>query len=360
VDLIETVHPVTTVDVAEALRAASRRGVAVLPVGGRRHLDRGNPGPIDVELWTTQLDRVASYEPADMVAIVGGGMRVGELRRRLTAGGQEWPVDAPDDATVGGVIAVGASSPRRLRVGHVRDSVLRVELVTGDGRVVRAGAPTVKQSAGYGIARAVVGSLGTLGVITEVALKVRPLPRARRAVIATGDGLEVGARLSDAVPLPAAVLAEPDRVVLHLEGWPAEIEEQTEAARRVASIELDADETVPIEPFPDAPIVAEVAVPPSRLATVLRDRPRWRAAVGVGVAWVPVADAEDLAALRRAASEVGGIAPVVRGPGGLGPSPIAAPAIERRLKDAFDPAGILAPGRGWASVPAEASTTRRS
>ncbi len=96
-----------------------------------------------------------------------------------------------------------------------------------------------------------------------------------------------------------------------------------------------------IDPFPDDPVVAEVAVPPTRLASVLRGRPRWRAALGVGVAWVPVADAEDLVALRRAASEVGGIAPVVRGAGGLGSSPIAAPAIERRLKDAFDPAGIL-------------------
>ena len=349
-DLIDTVHPVTTVDVAEALKAASRRDAAVLPVGGRRHLDRGNPGPVDVELWTTQLDHVTSYEPAEMIAIVGAGMRVGALQRTLADGGQEWPVDAPDDATVGGVIAAGVSSPRRIRVGHVRDSVLRVELVTGDGRVVRAGAPTVKQSAGYGITRAIVGSLGTLGVLTEVALKVRPLPHARRALTAHGDGLELGAVLLAAVPAPAALLAEPDHVVLHLEGWPAEVEEQTAAARGITSIGIVDDAVVPTEPFPEAPIVAEVAVAPSRLGTVLRDRPAWRAALGVGTAWVPVDDADDLAELRARVDDVGGIAPVARGAGGLGPSPVPAGDVQRRLKEAFDPAGVLAPGRGWVSV----------
>jgi glycolate oxidase FAD binding subunit len=346
---------VTVVDVAEALKLATRRGAAVLPVGGRRHLDKGNPGPVDVELWTTQLDRIVSYEPAEMIAVVGGGIRVEALRAALAAGGQEWPVDAPGDATVGGVIASGTSSPRRLRVGSVRDSVLRVELVTGDGRIVHAGAPTVKQSAGYGITRAIVGSLGTLGVITEVALKVRPLPKARRALIAAGDGLELGARMLESVPLPAAVIAEPDRVVVHLEGWPEEVEEQTDAARAVADVRADDDARVPTEPFASAPIVAEVSVPPSRLGDVLRDRPAWQALLGVGTAWVPLDDPTELDALRRRVVEAGGIAPVVRGAGGLGPSPDAAPAVQRRLKDAFDPSGVLAPGRFWSSAAAFAA-----
>ena len=342
----------TAVDVAEALKVATRRGAAVLPVGGRRHLDRGNPGPVDLELWTTQLDRIASYEAAEMIAVVGGGTRVEALQAALAAGGQEWPVDAPGDATVGGVIAAGASSPRRLRVGSVRDSVLRVELVTGDGRIVHAGAPTVKQSAGYGITRVVVGSLGTLGVITEVALKVRPLPKARRALVAAGPGLEVGTRLLRAVPLPAAVLAEPDHVVVHLEGWPEEIAEQTEAASTVADIEVQGDLAVPISHFPEAPILVEASVPPSRLADILGERRRWRAALGVGTAWIPLDDRADLDEVRHRVAAAGGIAPVTRGSGGLGPAPDPAPDVRRRLKDAFDPEGILAPGRFWGSVPA--------
>jgi glycolate oxidase FAD binding subunit len=210
----------------------------------------------------------------------------------------------------------------------------------------------VKQSAGYGITRAIVGSLGTLGVVTEVALKVRPLPKARRALIATGEGLELGARMLEGVPLPAAVIAEPDRVIVHLEGWPEEVEEQTEAARAVAEVRLDDDARVPTEPFTTAPIVAEVAVPPSRLGDVLRDRPAWQAVLGVGTAWVALDDPTELDALRRRVAETGGVAPVLRGPGGLGPSPDAAPDVQRRLKDAFDPSGVLAPGRYWASVAA--------
>ncbi len=345
---MQTWHPQTAAEVAEALRAASTAGTRVLPLGGHQHADRGNPCEIDAELWTTQLDTVVAYEPAEMIAVVGAGIRIRELRSVLAEGKQEWPVDAPPDATVGGVLAAGVSSPRRLRVGHVRDSLLEVEMATGDGRRIRAGARTVKQSTGYGLTRLVVGSLGTLGVLTQTALKVRPLPKARRSVIAAGDGLELGRRLLDAVALPAAVLAEPRRVLLRLEGWPEEVEAQTAAARAVAEVvAIEEDEEFPTPTFPDAPIVAEVAVPPSRVAALVEGREAWRALVGVGVVWIPLASDAELAQLRVRAAELGGIAPVMRGPGGLGDTAIPAPDVHRRLKSSFDPANILAPGRFW-------------
>ena len=102
-------------------------------VGGRTHADKGNPCEVDEELSTPGLDRVIAYDPAEMLAVVEAGMRLGELRRVLAEGGQEWPADAPDDATVGGTIAVAASSPRRLRMGPFRDTVVEIELVTGTG-----------------------------------------------------------------------------------------------------------------------------------------------------------------------------------------------------------------------------------
>ena len=169
-----SIHPHTKADVAEALREASAAGVRVLPVGGRRHMDRGNPTEVDAELWTTQLDQVVAYDPAEMLAVVEAGMRIGDLAAMLAAHGQEWPIDAPPDATVGGVIAAGVSSPRRLKVGLMRDTVAEMELVTGDGRLVRCGARTVKNVTGYDVHRLATGSLGTLGVIVQVALKVRP------------------------------------------------------------------------------------------------------------------------------------------------------------------------------------------
>jgi hypothetical protein len=97
--------------------------------------------------------------------------------------------------------------------------------------------------------------------------------------------------------------------------------------------------------FPDAPIVAECAVAPSRLPELLSGLADYRAAIGVGYAWVPCADAIALDTLRGRVAALGGIAPVVRGPGGLGEQALPAPEIQRRIKAAFDPAAILAPGR---------------
>ncbi len=349
---MDLIHPHTKADVAALLRRASAERRRLLVCGGRTHLDKGNPCEVDAELWTTMLDQLVAYEPAEMVAVVGAGMRVGELQRRLGEHGQEWPVDARPEATVGGVIAAGASSPRRLSVGGVRDTVLEVEVITGDGRLVRSGARTVKNVTGYDLHKVLVGSLGTLGVIVQVALKVRPLPAARRTVVAPG-GLETARRLLAAVPLPAAVLAHPEETELRLEGWPEQVEEQTEAALAAApGAEVHDDAPFPARsPWLERPIVAEAAVAPSRLDELLAAAPGpFGALVGVGIAWIGLEDPAELRALRERAAALGGIAPVVRGPGGLGEAPLPALDVQRRLKAAFDPAGVLAPGRAWGGL----------
>jgi glycolate dehydrogenase FAD-binding subunit len=348
---VDLIHPHTVGDVADALRAATAEHRPLLLVGGRTHMDRGNPCEVDAELWTTMLDDVVAYDPSEMLAVVGAGVRVGDLQARLGAGGQEWPVDAPATATVGGVIAAGVSSPRRLRVGHVRDTVVELELVTGDGRLLKSGARTVKNVTGYDLHRLATGSLGTIGAIVQVAIKVRPLPAVRRTLVAEGDGLELGLRLLAAVPLPAAVIASPGRAEVRLEGWPGEVEEQTVAARSVtAGLVVDDEAALPPE-MVEAPVVVEISVPPSRIGEVVAGHETWRALVGVGMAWIGLDDdGTALTILRRRAEAAGGIAPVVRGPGGLGDAPLAAVEVQRRLKAAFDPAGVLAPGRGWGGI----------
>lgn len=344
---MDLIHPHSIHGVQEALRDASAAGTRVLLVGGRRHIDKGNPADIDAELWTTLLDEVVAYDPAEMLAVVEAGMRLRDLRRLLAEGGQEWPVDEPDDATVGGVIAAGLDPVRRLRVGLLRDTVVEMDVVTGDGRRIRSGARTVKNVTGYDVHRLLTGSLGTLGCIGQVALKVRPLPKlARTLVTRDGGGLELGCRILDDVPLPAAVLAEPDKVTVRLEGWPDEVQAQTDALRALVAADV-VDEPFPGTMFPDAPILAEAAVTPSRLADLLAGRPAWRALMGVGTAWVPLETPEALVELRFRAAGLGGIAPVIRGPGGLGGAPIPAPKVQRRIKAALDPVGILAPGRSW-------------
>jgi glycolate oxidase FAD binding subunit len=314
---VRMIHPPTKAAVPDALCAAGRAGERLLIVGGRRHLDKGNAVDVDAELWMTQLDRVVDYEPAEMVAVVEAGVRVGELQRTLAGAGQEWPCDAPPEATVGGVIASGASSPRRLRVGAVRDTVLEVELVAGDGRLLRGGARTVKNVTGYDLPKLAAGSLGTLGAIVQVALKLRPLPQAVLSLVATNvDGLALGSDLLATVPCPAAVVAT--------------------------------------RPWEAGEVLVEAAVPPSRIGALLEGiEAPWGALLGVGIVWVglpagPAGEAQ-LASLRARAVAFTGVAPVVRGPGGLGPDD-AAIGIKRLVKAAFDPSGVLAPGRGWGGV----------
>jgi glycolate oxidase FAD binding subunit len=341
---VDLIHPHTKHDVGAALRSASAQGVRVLVVGGRQHVDKGDPSEIDAELWTTLLDERVAYDPEEMLCVVEAGLRIRDLSLLLADGGQEWPVDAPGDATVGGVIATGGPTIRQLRVGTMRDSVVEMEVVTGDGRIVRSGARTVKNVTGYDVHRLLTGSLGTLGVIVQVALKVRPLPKAARTLATREGGVDLGRRLLDSVPLPAAVLAEPDRIVLRLEGWPEEVDEQTDAARRITALD-EVDSAFPEPLFPDAPIVAEAAVTPSRLATLLQDAPGYRAMIGVGFAWVPFPDEGSLVSFRERVAELGGVAPVIRGAGGLGWGPGPAPDVQRRIRSALDPARILAPGR---------------
>jgi glycolate oxidase FAD binding subunit len=216
---------------------------------------------------------------------------------------------------------------------------------------VRSGARTVKSVQGYDLHRLATGSLGTLGAIVQVAVKVRPLPKARRLVASAAGGLEAGRTLLAAVPLPSAVVATPDRIEIALEGWPEEIEEQTARIREAAGdVEIHEGATVGGPEALAAPIVAEVAVAPSRLDAVLSGADDWRALMGVGIAWVWLPNGDRLASLRTRVAEAGGIAPVIRGPGGLGDAPVAALEVQGRLKAAFDPSGILAPGRFWAGL----------
>jgi glycolate oxidase FAD binding subunit len=259
----------------------------------------------------------------------------------LADGGQEWPVDEHDDATVGGAIAADVVLPRQLRVGQLRDTVVEMSFVTGDGRLVRSGARTVKNVTGFDLHRLLTGSHGTLGVITQVALKLRPLPKVARTLVTREAGFDLAARLLDGVPLPAAVIAEHDRIAVRLEGWPEEVAEQARAIAGVAVL-ADADPSARLPPpFPEVPILTRVAVPPSRLGSLLEGVERYRALLGVGFAWVPNEDTDAVATLRRRAVELDGIATLVRGPTDARDTAVPAPELQERVKSAFDPSGIL-------------------
>jgi glycolate oxidase FAD binding subunit len=351
---VELLTPGSREQLIEILRAATADGRRLLPVGGRTHLDRGNPTRIDAEVSVRRLARLLSYDPAELVATVEAGMTCGELDAILAGYNQEWPVDAEAAATIGGVVAAGASSPRRLRIGPVRDWILGIEFVTGDGRLIRGGGRTIKNVSGYDLPRLLTGSLGTLGVIASLDLRLRPLPLARRTVRARGS-VEQAATICAALPFASSVLATPGSIEVRLEGWPEDVEAQS---RLVGTLLEDAhpEDDVPFpsqRPWLDQAVTVEAAVAPSSLIELTHAvLAPWGALAGVGLVWAGLPSAgEPLDELRALVAALGGIAPVTKGSGGLGPGGpkpgSEAWAIQRRIKVAFDPRGVLAPGRFW-------------
>jgi glycolate oxidase FAD binding subunit len=178
-------QPGTYKEVAAILRYATRERIAIVPWGGGKRIGIGNvPRGYDVALSLTRLDRIIEHEPADLTATCQAGLALSDLQNDLAKSGQMVPLDhfVGPSATVGGTLACDASGPVRLTLGTARDFTIGMRVVTADGRVIRVGGNVVKNVAGYDLAKLFIGSLGTLGIIVEATFKLRPLPQARRAV----------------------------------------------------------------------------------------------------------------------------------------------------------------------------------
>ena len=183
--------PGSVEELAAALAAADDHGAAVIPWGGGQHMALGNvPGRYDLALRTTKLDRVLEYEPADLTVTVEAGITMGRLQAVLAEHGQFLPIDAPADATVGGVLAAGVSGPSRHAYGLPRDWLLGCRVALADGTVIKGGGRVVKNVAGYDMPKLAIDSLGTLGVIVEATFKVAPLPPVQETLLATFPALE--------------------------------------------------------------------------------------------------------------------------------------------------------------------------
>jgi glycolate oxidase FAD binding subunit len=191
------VFPGSADEVARVVRAAAAAGVPVVPWGGGTHMHRGAPprdGALVVGL--RRLDRVLEHEPADLTATAEAGITLEALQGALGAHGQWLSLDPPTPAaaTLGGVLAVNATGPRRYGYGTARDLVIGIRVVAPDGQLVRAGGKVVKNVAGYDLAKLYIGSLGTLGIIVDVTFKLRPRPEAEGACWATFPALDAASR----------------------------------------------------------------------------------------------------------------------------------------------------------------------
>ena len=175
-------------DVAEAVRAAydveSRRFIRSAAARHSTTAIRLHDRAIRLDL--TGLSKVVDYTPRDMTILVEAGVRMADLAATLAAEGQHLPIDVPraSEATIGGVVATNWNGPRRYGYGTIRDYVIGIHAVDGRGVAFKGGGRVVKNVAGYDFCKLLTGSLGTLGVITQLALKVKPLPECSATVVA--------------------------------------------------------------------------------------------------------------------------------------------------------------------------------
>jgi glycolate oxidase FAD binding subunit len=171
--------PASTQEAAALLRAAASAGLAVVPRGTGTGLGWGlAPSACDLVVDLRAMDQVIEHAAGDLVVRVQAGATMGQLASVLATAGQQLALDAPAEATVGGVIASGTAGPRRLRYGSPRDLLIGVTAVRADGVVAHAGGKVVKNVAGYDIGKLLAGSQGTLALITEATFRLHPVPEA--------------------------------------------------------------------------------------------------------------------------------------------------------------------------------------
>lgn len=403
------VFPGTADEVARVVGAAGARGVPIIPWGGGTQMALGAPpreGALVVV--TRRLARLVEHEPGDLTATAEAGITMDALQAALGARGQWLPLDppAPAQATLGGVLAANASGPRRHLYGTARDLVIGLRVVGADGAVVRPGGKVMKNVAGYDLAKLYIGARGTLGLIVEVTVKLRPRPEADRACWATFSGVEPAAmagaailasdlfpsavELLDAGAVTALVAemglpgAGRGGLLLGFDGLPVTVAWQLDAAARQLT---DAGATT-VTPLDDAAALAVVRDLPLRVATPLAVarvsvlpahaggyletaahlvgprglRPVSVAHAGEGAITIVLTAAPGsapdvagiggaLAALREAAQTVGGALVVEVAPLGVKEAvpvwepPGAAARLMQGIKARLDPAGLMNPGR---------------
>jgi glycolate oxidase FAD binding subunit len=306
---------------------------------------------LDLRAWRGIVD----YEPSELVISARCGTPLSEIEAALAAHGQLLAFEPPAfgaDPTLGGVVAAGLSGPRRMFAGAARDFVLGTRLLTAQGELLRFGGRVMKNVAGFDVSRLLCGSLGILGVITEVSLKVLPQPRLEETLsleLPAAEAVDAFNRWS-ALPLPLSGAAWwQGRAWVRLSGAPAAVRA---ARQRIGGDPIAAPLAEEFWsalrhcqlPIFAAPGVWRLAVPPAAPPLALPGAPLidW----GGALRWYA-----DLAAeipVREVVQALQGTALRWRGPATASrfhPLPAASAGLHRRLKERFDPAAIFNRGR---------------
>jgi glycolate oxidase FAD binding subunit len=294
---------------------------------------------------------IVDYEPTELVVTAKCGTRLAELEATLANHQQILPFEPPyfgRDATVGGCVAAGLSGPRRAAAGALRDFVLGVKLVDGRGQALSFGGQVMKNVAGYDVSRLVAGSLGTLGVITEVSLKLAPRPQAEttlRLEMPLARALEAMNRWAGQ-PLPVSATAWQDgQLSVRLSGTAAGVRA---AAEKIGGAEVDSafwrgirEQTDPF--FAGAEPLWRLSLPSTAapLDVAGRQLIEW----GGALRWLKSGEDGIRDAVRRARGHATLFRAADKSAGCFAPLEPVLARVHRELKAAFDPAGIFNPGR---------------
>lgn len=374
-------RPADTAQVSDLMRAASAHGLTVVPRGRGTKLSWGLPPEgVDVLLDLSRLDQVLDHQPGDLIAAAQAGARLADVQAVVGEAGQRLALDdTVPGASIGGALAANTSGARRVATGSARDLLIGITVVRADGVVAKAGGRVVKNVAGYDLGKLLIGSAGTLAVITDANFRLHPVPVTHRWVTAPA-----------ADPAQAQDLVQS---VLHAQAVPAAIEvdwadghgfvsvllegREEGVAGRTATVRTllgdSAVETVDA-PADGATYPWDLAATGDKRTTALKltfalsglravlsaateAGVAVRGSAGAGVAYgaIPPGTAGETVRtavdrLRRACTAHGGSLVVVDAPAAVKASvdvwgPIPALDLMQRVKDQFDPDHRLSPGR---------------
>ncbi len=404
--MTDTLKPRDAKEVEEAVRWALGNDKPLELAGHGTKRAVGRPSQTDLTLDLSDLVGVTLYEPMELVLSARAGTPLAEIEALLEKNNQELafePMDygpllggEADRGTLGGAIAANLSGPRRIKSGAARDHFLGITAVTGRGETIKSGGRVVKNVTGYDLCKLLAGSWGTLAAMTDITVKVLPKCETEATVLIVGlDDARACAVMTAAMGSPCDVSGAahlPDHVaswfdglpgseastVLRLEGFAPSVAHRREA---LAALMKSFGPVVLLDEKNSRALWRSIRNVKPFVAEAARARPLWRISVAAsrgheiaaaitpaaqmfydwagGLVWVamPFVDEPDAAAIRSAVDAVGGHATLIRAPAAVraavdvfAPEEPALRALAKRVKESFDPKGVLNPGRMWAGV----------
>lgn len=388
-----TLKPRDAAETCEAIKwaAAEHKPVEIIGQGSKREL--GRPVQAAHVLDLSDLSGVMDYEPAELILTVKAGTPIAEIEKLVADNGQELsfePIDygpllgkSSGQGTIGGVVAANLSGPRRVKAGAARDHILGMEAVSGRGEIFNSGGKVVKNVTGYDLPRALCGSWGTLAVATSMTLKVNPRPETSATFVLNGlsdedatkamcAAMGSSAEVSGAAHLPAGIEGPDARTLLRLEGFATSVDYRYSSLEsllapygRATRLDSDASEALwrrirDVMPFASSstPVWRVSVAPTAGTGLVARLKETldieaffdWSG----GLVWVNCPDGvvHDKVIREAVSASGGGHATLIRADAServsvpvFEPQPDALANLAKRIKDQFDPHGILNPGR---------------